>query len=43
VATATSELDNAEFDAAKRDFRKILALGSGGVRERMHNGISTMW
>src|ERR1700691_1225749 len=29
---ATSELDNAEFDAAKRDFRKILALGSGGVR-----------
>jgi eukaryotic-like serine/threonine-protein kinase len=29
---ATSELDNAEFDVAKRDFRKILALGSGGVR-----------
>ena len=29
---ATSEVDKAEFDAAKRDFRKILALGDDSVR-----------
>jgi hypothetical protein len=30
---ATSEVDKAELDAAKRDFRKILATGDGGVRK----------
>ena len=29
---ATSEAEKAEFDAAKRDLRKILAEGDGGVR-----------
>ncbi len=30
---ATAEMDKAEFDAAKRDFRKIVASGDGGVRK----------
>jgi hypothetical protein len=30
---ATSEVDKAEFDAAKSDLQQILALGKGGVRK----------